>query len=96
MYFLSFVLAESNISYISITDDISSTWRPFYDKIPSEVVFLGQRESNSVKVNINSNELFTVCEVEAIGKILSLKSSLKKQKLLFRYTKRTIKIKQVF
>ncbi|XP_078330035.1 uncharacterized protein LOC111116243 [Crassostrea virginica] len=58
---------ESNISYISIADDISSTWRPFYDKIPSEVVFLGQRESNSVKVNINSNELFTVCEVEAIG-----------------------------
>lgn len=58
---------------IAIQDDISSTWRIHYGKVPPQVVFLGQRLSNYVKLKIDNDEPVTVCEVEAIGNIYSFK-----------------------
>ena len=74
--FKTFVFAESNISYIEIQDGIYSTLRHLYEKIPSEVVFRGQRESDYVKVKISSVEPFSVCEVEAIGNIFFLQTKI--------------------
>ena len=68
--FKTYLFSESNSSYTSIKLEtgISSVWRVHYDTIPSEVVFLGQRESNSVILDFFAFDTISVCEVEAIGK----------------------------
>lgn len=65
-----FIFTESNESQIRLTTADFTSWR-LYDmlhEIPTEVTFIGQRESNSINIVIYHNNPITVCEVEASGR----------------------------
>lgn len=65
-----YTFTESNGSQIELTTADFVSWRMYdmLDETPTEVTFLGQRESAFINIKIYPNYPIYLCEVEASGR----------------------------